>query len=53
MGWLENGGYAELEKYGYDAEAMIQQTKDIESDAAVRARRLVNNFLDQVATVPI
>ena len=53
MGWLENGGYAELEKYGYDAEAMIEQTKDIESDAAVRARRLVNNFLDQVATVPI
>lgn len=52
MGWLDNGGYADLEEHGYDAEAMIRQTKEIESDAADRARRLVNRFLDQVANAP-
>ena len=40
-----------LESLAYDGEE--DDAADIESDAAVRARRLVNNFLDQVATVPI
>jgi GMP synthase-like glutamine amidotransferase len=52
-GWLGNGGYAELEEHGHDVEAMLAQTKEIEADAAFRARRLVNRFLDQVAIVEL
>ena len=52
MGWLENGGYDDLEEHGHDAEAMILQTKEIEADASMRARRLVDRFIDQVALAP-
>ena len=52
MGWLNNGGYDELAEQGQDAEALIEQTRVIEPDAAARARRLVHRFLDQIAYAP-
>lgn len=52
-GWLNNGGYEESVQLGYDVQAMIDQTADIDADAQRRAAALVDAFLDRVATTPL
>ena len=52
-GWLNNGGYEESVQHGYDVQAMIEQTADIDADAQRRAAALVDAFLDRVATTPL
>lgn len=48
-GWLEFGGDREAVAAGLDPEILLAQTEAAEADAAVRARRLVDSFLDRVA----
>lgn len=52
QGWLDNGGAAYLEAHGEDAAALLQRTRDTAGAAEERSRRLVDRFLDQVATAP-
>jgi GMP synthase-like glutamine amidotransferase len=49
VGWLDNGGYAELAGLGLDAAALLEQTRQLELTSAARARRLVDGFIDTVA----
>jgi GMP synthase-like glutamine amidotransferase len=48
-GWLEFGGDREAVAAGLDPDVLLAQTEAAEADAAVRARRLVDTFLDRVA----
>ena len=48
-GWLEYGGDREALAVGLDPDALLAQTEAIQDDAAARARRLVDTFLDGVA----
>jgi GMP synthase-like glutamine amidotransferase len=48
-GWLDNGGYAELDRLGLDAAGLLEQTRRLEAASAVRARRLVDGFIDTIA----
>ena len=50
-GWLANGGATYLEAHGVDIERLLAATDACASDAHGRAHRLVDRFLDQVATV--
>jgi GMP synthase-like glutamine amidotransferase len=49
-GWLANGGSTYLEAHGIDIEQVLTATDTVAADAGDRARRLVDRFLDQVAT---
>lgn len=49
-GWLAFGGDREAVAAGLDPDVLLAQTEAAEADAAVRARRLVDTFLDRVAT---
>jgi GMP synthase-like glutamine amidotransferase len=51
--WIDNGGLAYLEAHGLDAEALLAETARTADDAQARSRRLVDRFLDQVATAPL
>jgi GMP synthase-like glutamine amidotransferase len=51
-GWLDSGGHRKAAAAGLDAEVMLAHTEAIQADAAVRARQLVNTFLDRVAVAP-
>jgi GMP synthase-like glutamine amidotransferase len=49
-GWLGNGGAAYLEAHGIDTEQVLAHTDALAPEARQRAHRLVDRFLDQVAT---
>jgi GMP synthase-like glutamine amidotransferase len=51
-GWLEHGGHRQAVAAGLDPAVILRQTVAMEADAAVRARRLVDMFLDRVAVAP-
>ena len=51
-GWLEADGEAEIVAAGHDPAALVRDTADREADARLRAHRLVDGFLDRVATAP-
>ena len=46
--WFETDGRTLIAKDGQDPDLLLAFTKAEENRAADRARRLVNNFLDQV-----
>ncbi|MFT4008675.1 MAG: gamma-glutamyl-gamma-aminobutyrate hydrolase family protein [Nocardioidaceae bacterium] len=48
-GWLDHGGDREAVAAGLDPDVLLLQTEALEADAAARARRLVDAFVDQVA----
>jgi GMP synthase-like glutamine amidotransferase len=50
--WLDNGGHASLARSGVDAAVLAEQTRRLEAAAVARAGRLVDSFLDRVATIP-
>lgn len=52
QGWLDNGGRSYLESHGVDADKLLVETVQREGQAEVRARRLVDRFLDTVAYGP-
>lgn len=47
--WLDNGGAADLAKAGLSAAELLAQTTQLMSEAAARAYRLVDVFLDVIA----
>lgn len=49
-GWLANGGAAYMLEHGIDPDAVVARTAREEPAAIVRSRRLVDRFLDQVAS---
>jgi GMP synthase-like glutamine amidotransferase len=51
-GWLDNGGAAYLLAHDLDPDAVVARTAAEEPAAMERSRRLVDRFLDQVATAP-
>ena len=51
-GWLANGGAAYMHAHGIDPDAVLAQTAGEEPAAIERSHRLVDRFLDQVATAP-
>ena len=51
--WIDNGGLTYLEAHGLDAAALVAETARTAPDAQARSRRLVDRFLDQVATAPL
>jgi GMP synthase-like glutamine amidotransferase len=51
-GWLEYGGRQMALDAGLDPDVILAQTEALEADAAARARRLVDAFLDRVAVAP-
>ncbi len=51
-GWLGNGGGDWVTAHGGDVERLAATTRAEEPAAVVRAHRLVDRFLDQVATRP-
>jgi GMP synthase-like glutamine amidotransferase len=52
-GWLSNGGDVHARALGLDPDALRAQTVREADTAADRARRLVDGFLDQVATADV
>lgn len=52
QGWFDNGGRALVEADGQDADVLYQHTLAEGEDAAQRAHRLVDAFLEKVAQVP-
>lgn len=50
--WLDNGGDADLARAGIDIAGLLAQTGRLEAAAVARAGRLVDRFLDRVATIP-
>lgn len=51
-GWLANGGAAYMREHGIDPDAVVEQTAREEPAAVARSRRLVDRFLEQVASAP-
>jgi GMP synthase-like glutamine amidotransferase len=49
-GWLDAGGVEDLADFNVDADALLQQTLDRDVENRLRAHRLVDGFLDRVAT---
>lgn len=49
-GWLDNGGIAALPRFGLDADDLLERTRATEADSRTRAHRLVDGFLDCVAS---
>jgi GMP synthase-like glutamine amidotransferase len=48
--WLDNEGREYLLEHGYDPDAMMRTTKEVEVEAVKRTRTLVDFFLDEIAT---
>jgi GMP synthase-like glutamine amidotransferase len=48
-GWLDNGGAASVRAFGLDPRRLLRETRDWDAEAAARAHRLVDGFLDHVA----
>lgn len=48
-GWLRNGGEEDVRKAGLDPDVLLDHTIATAPEAAGRARRLVDSFLDRVA----
>jgi GMP synthase-like glutamine amidotransferase len=48
-GWIDHGGHRQAVAAGLDPELILAKTKALETAAAVRARRLVDMFLDRIA----
>ena len=48
--WLDNGGAVQAIQAGLDPDRLMDQTRELEPDARSRADRLVDGFLDRVAT---
>jgi GMP synthase-like glutamine amidotransferase len=51
-GWLGNGGAGKAASFGLDPEELLAATREREDAARTRAHRLVDGFLDGVATHP-
>ena len=51
-GWLDNGGATYMREHDIDPEVVVERTTREEAAAVQRSRRLVDRFLDQVATAP-
>jgi GMP synthase-like glutamine amidotransferase len=49
-GWLDAGGSADVEDLGLDADSLLQDTRDWDAENRIRTHRLVDGFLDRVAT---
>lgn len=49
-GWLGNGGGEQVRSTGRDPDDLVRATAEREADARVRSHRLVDNFLDGVAS---
>jgi GMP synthase-like glutamine amidotransferase len=49
-GWLGNGGDASARAMGADVDALVAETAAREEDARRRSYRLVDGFLDRVAS---
>lgn len=49
-GWLEAGGDREARAAGFEPESLVASTLAREGEARVRSHRLVDGFLDRVAT---
>lgn len=52
-GWLANGGGTHVSALGVDIDTLVEETRVSESEAHQRAHRLVDGFLDRVATRPL
>jgi len=52
LGWLANGGTEQADAFGHDPIELVNRTRSLEPDARERAHRLVDAFLDRVATRP-
>jgi len=52
-GWLGNGGAGKAASFGVDPEELLAATREREDAARIRAHRLVDGFLDGVATRPV
>jgi GMP synthase-like glutamine amidotransferase len=50
--WLQVGGYDQLAGLSIDAEAMLEQTRQLTAGAAARTRELVRRFVTDVAGRP-
>jgi GMP synthase-like glutamine amidotransferase len=48
-GWLGNGGEAAVLAFGLDPQRLLAETRERDAQAAARAHRLVDGFLDVVA----
>ena len=51
--WIDNGGKDFLVAHAVDPAALVAETVRTADDAQTRTRRLVDNFLDQVATAAV
>jgi GMP synthase-like glutamine amidotransferase len=49
-GWLDADGAADLADFKVDADALLHETWDRDAENRIRAHRLVDGFLDRVAT---
>lgn len=49
-GWLDVGGEKEVRAAGFDPEILVSSTLRQEAEARLRSHRLVDGFLDRVAT---
>jgi GMP synthase-like glutamine amidotransferase len=49
-GWLDNGGAPYMREHGIDPDAVVARTMREEPAAIERSRRLVDRFIDRVAT---
>lgn len=52
IGWMENGGRELIEADGQDPDVLYQHLLAEQEDGADRAHRLVDAFLDTIATTP-
>ncbi|MDH5279423.1 MAG: aminotransferase, partial [Actinomycetota bacterium] len=52
-GWLGNGGDEHARALGIDPDLLVKETAAAADAAGERARRLVNTFLDNVATAAV
>jgi GMP synthase-like glutamine amidotransferase len=51
-GWLANGGATDVAGVGIDPDDLVEATRVSEAQARLRAHRLVDGFLDRVASRP-
>ena len=52
-GWMGNGGDEHARALGVDPDQLVKETAATAVEASERARRLVNAFLDTVATAEV
>jgi GMP synthase-like glutamine amidotransferase len=49
-GWLAAGGVEDLADFELDPDSLLKETQDRDAENRIRAHRLVDGFLDRVAT---